>query len=399
MTETEGKQGSDRWVFAPNGLPARLALAVLGSVGILYANFSPVIVSGLTQSPYFTAETAAYVFAANMYGTAIGGLAAVFLVGSLNWRWSSLVLVVLLSVADVVSALVGATESLYVVRFVHGLIGGSLMGIAMSVIARMESPERTIAFAIVIQLSLGGLGAVVLIPQLSTYGIGVVWLSLIGLSVCALVLLPFLGQYPRKQNIVGSLGVAHRPSWGHVFLAMAALFLFQSGQMAAFAYRVELGLHYGLSASFISLVLAVSLWLGAPAALFVAWWSTRSGRWGPVCLGGVCMTVATALLLLSNPIAFFGASIGFAVFFAITIPYLLGVASEMDNTGQMAAMGGFVNSLGLATGPAIAGILLGDAEHYRVLLFASAVLAASVVTVFAPARMLDSRAKHSRVIW
>lgn len=399
MTETEGKQGSDHWVFAPNGLPARLALAVLGSVGILYANFSPVIVSGLTQSAYFTAETAAYVFAANMYGTAIGGLAAVFLVGSLNWRWSSVVLVVLLIVADVVSALVGATESLYVVRFVHGLIGGSLMGVAMSVIARTESPERTIAFAILIQLSLGGLGAVVLIPQLSTYGIGVVWLSLIGLSVCALVLLPFLGQYPRKKNIAGSLGVAHRPSWGHVFLAMAALFLFQSGQMAAFAYRVELGLHYGLSASFISLVLAVSLWLGAPAALFVAWWSTRSGRLGPVCLGGVCMTVATALLLLPNPIAFFGASIGFAVFFAITIPYLLGVASEMDNTGQMAAMGGFVNSLGLATGPAIAGILLGDAEHYRVLLFASAVLAASVVTVFAPARMLDSRAKHSRVIW
>ena len=399
MTETEGKQGSDHWVFPPNGLPARLALAVLGSVGILYANFSPVIVSGLTQSAYFTAETAAYVFAANMYGTAIGGLAAVFLVGSLNWRWSSVVLVVLLIVADVVSALVGATESLYVVRFVHGLIGGSLMGVAMSVIARTESPERTIAFAILIQLSLGGLGAVVLIPQLSTYGIGAVWLSLIGLSVCALVLLPFLGQYPREKNIAGSLGVAHRPSWGHVFLAMAALFLFQSGQMAAFAYRVELGLHYGLSASFISLVLAVSLWLGAPAALFVAWWSTRSGRLGPVCLGGVCMTVATALLLLPNPIAFFGASIGFAVFFAITIPYLLGVASEMDNTGQMAAMGGFVNSLGLATGPAIAGILLGDAEHYRVLLFASAVLAASVVTVFAPARMLDSRAKHSRVIW
>ena len=63
---------SDRLVFAPNGLPARLALAVLGSAGILYANSGPVIVSGLTQSSNFTAETAAYVFFANMYGTAIG---------------------------------------------------------------------------------------------------------------------------------------------------------------------------------------------------------------------------------------------------------------------------------------------------------------------------------------
>ncbi len=386
-------------MFAPNALPARLALAILGSAGILYANFSPVIVSGLTQSSYFTAETAAYVFAANMYGTAIGGLAAVFLVGYLNWRWSSVVLVVLLIVADVVSALVGATESLYAVRFVHGLIGGSLMGVAMSVIARTESPERTIAFSIVIQLSLGGLGAAVLIPQLPTYGVGVVWLSLIGLSVCTLMLLPFLGPYSKNKDVVSGSRVTQRPSWGHVSLAMAALFLFQSGQMAAFAYRVELGLHYELSASFISLVLAVSLWLGAPAALLVAWWSTRSGRLLPACLGGACMTVATGLLLLPDAIMFFVASIGFAVFFAITIPYLLGVASEMDNTGQMAAVGGFVNSLGLATGPAIAGVLLGDAEHYRVLLFACAVLAASVVAIFAPARMLDGRAKHRRVIW
>ena len=193
--------------------------------------------------------------------------------------------------------------------------------------------------------------------------------------------------------------MVQRPSWGHMSLAMVALFLFQSGQMAAFAYRVELGLHYGWSASFISLVLAVSLWLGAPAALLVAWWSTRSGRLQPVCLGVVLMTSVTGMLLVPQPLVFGVASVGFAVFFGVSFPYLLGVASELDNSGRMAAIGAFASSLGLATGPAIAAMLLGEGDHERVLVFACAALAISVLLVFGPARMLDRRARHSRVVW
>ena len=79
--------------LAANGLAARVGLAILASTGILYANFSPVIVSGLAQSSNFTSETAGYVFSANMYGTAIGGFAVIFLINQLNWRWTAFVLV------------------------------------------------------------------------------------------------------------------------------------------------------------------------------------------------------------------------------------------------------------------------------------------------------------------
>ena len=385
--------------LAPNGIAARVSLAIVASAGILYANLSPVIISGLARGSDFTSEAAGYVFAGNMYGTAIGGFAIIFLINQLNWKWVAVALATLLICSDLLSARFGTADVLYIIRFIHGLIGGALVGVGMSVIARTENPERTIAFAIVIQLSLGGIGAAVLTPLLATIGVSAVWIALTSLSALALVLLPLLDRYPVTNSRDGHPPSAERAPRSHILLALAALFSFQAGQMAAFAYRIELGTHYGFEASLVSLVIAVSLLTGAPSGLVVAWWSTRSGRLLPACIGVVLMTSVTGMLLIPHYWVFGAASVGFAVFFALSFPYLLGVASEMDNSGQMAAIGAFVSSLGLATGPAIAAALLGENNHERVLIFACTALATSAVLVFGPSRMLDRREKHKRVVW
>jgi hypothetical protein len=48
---------------------------------------------------------------------------------------------------------------------------------------------------------------------------------------------------------------------------------------------------------------------------------------------------------------------------AYTISYLLGLASRFDVTGQMAAMGGFASKMGLASGPALAAMMLGEDNY------------------------------------
>jgi hypothetical protein len=60
--------------LSPDGLAARIVLAIVTTVGVLYANIGPVIVSGLAATPGFTAETAGYVFSVNLYGSMFGGL-------------------------------------------------------------------------------------------------------------------------------------------------------------------------------------------------------------------------------------------------------------------------------------------------------------------------------------
>jgi fucose permease len=87
------------------------------------------------------------------------------------------------------------------------------------------------------------------------------------------------------------------------------------------------------------------------------------------------------------------------VCFSIAIPYLLGMGSEMDNTGQIAAVGSFINSLGLASGPAIAANLVTGDHYERVLVFSCLALLASAIVGMPAARMLDQRNMRSRVVW
>ena len=146
-------------------------------------------------------------------------------------------------------------------------------------------------------------------------------------------------------------------------------------------------------------MLASALWAGGLSAVIVAWWGTRIGRLLPMCAGVFGMTVCSGLLLIPVLGIYMVAAVGFSACFSIAIPYLLGIGSEMDNTGQIAAVGSFINTLGLATGPAIAASLLNGDHYERVVLFACVVLLASAIVGVPAARMLDQRNMRSRVVW
>ena len=118
---------SSGYKLEPDGLPARVGLAVLMSAGIVYAAVGPVIVTGLVRSAVFTTETAGYVLSVNMYGTAVGGLLIALLVKRVNWRITAAILLVGLAVVDCLSAWFGMNEGLYPLRFCHGLVGGALL--------------------------------------------------------------------------------------------------------------------------------------------------------------------------------------------------------------------------------------------------------------------------------
>jgi MFS family permease len=387
------------YTLKADGLPARVALALLMSAGIVYASTGPVIVTGLALSEMFSSESAGYVLSVNMYGTAVGGLLIALLVKRVNWRITAAILLTGLGVVDCLSAWFGVNETLYPLRFLHGLIGGALMGVTTSVVARTENPERTFAIAIFVQLGLGGVGAATLTPLLDAYGVGIVWLSFIVLTLPSLFMLPLLDSYPVMEDYAEQGTSRQRAPLRYVVLALLAIFIFQAGEFSLFAYQLELGMHYGFGTEFVSLVLASALWAGGSTAVIVAWWGTRIGRLLPMCAGVFGMTVCSGLLLIPVLGIYMVAAVGFSACFSIAIPYLLGIGSEMDNTGQIAAVGSFINTLGLATGPAIAASLLNGDHYERVVLFACVVLLASVIVGVPAARMLDQRSLRSRVVW
>ena len=60
-----------------------------------------------------------------------------------------------------------------------------------------------------------------------------------------------------------------------------------------------------------------------------------------------------------------------------------------SDSGQMAALGGFASKMGLASGPAVAAVLLGDSNYPLVIAVAVAALLASLAAIILPAAIQD----------
>ncbi len=373
---------------SPNGLTARLFLAFLATAGLFYVNIMPAIVNGLIEALHFSNQQAGSVASANIYGAAFGALLIVPFVRRMNWQPVALGFLLALVAIDLASLAVAHPTTLVVVRFLHGFVGGMLVGTGFSVMARTEQPDRSFGMLLVVQYGLGGLG-VMLIPGLvPAFGTAILFLSLVAFTLVTLVMLAFLPEYRVDEQESRARAAAHAGVRAvPLALTLAALFLFQAANMGLYAYIIGLGEHYGLRLPFITGTLGVAAWLGLAGAGLVVVLSDRLGYLKSLAAGIALTAIGTAALYYSDvPWIWVAANCLVGITWAYTIAYLLGLMSRYDTTGQMAALGGFASKMGLASGPAVAALLLGEDDYARVIGVAVVVLVASLLAIVYPAR-------------
>jgi predicted MFS family arabinose efflux permease len=378
---------------APNSMIARILLAFLATAGIFYVNIIPAIVDGLIEGLSFTAREAGQVASANLYGAATGAFLIVLIVKRIRWRQWAYSLLGMLILVDVLSMLIVTPAAMIAIRFAHGCIGGGLVGIGFSVIARTLKPDRTFGVLLLVQFGLGGLGNLYIPRLVPVFGTNVLFMSLIAFSVVTLSMLPFLGEYPikparHKSDPESASPVLLIP----LLLVLAGIFLFQAGNNGLFAFIIGLGKTSGLSLEYITTTLAVSGWIGILGALIVIAIHTRFGRTVPLAIAMITTILATWLLhYSSSAVLFLLANCVIGITWAFVMSYLLGLVSEFDKAGQMAALGGFASKMGLASGPLAGGYLLGENNYMLVINVAVIVLALSMAATLIPAKVQDDR--------
>ncbi|RPH92914.1 MAG: MFS transporter [Lysobacterales bacterium] len=373
---------------SPNGLTARLFLAFLATAGLFYVNIMPAIVNGLIEALHFSNQQAGSVASANIYGAAFGALLIVPFVRRMNWQAVALGFLLALVCIDLASLAVAHPTTLVVVRFLHGFVGGMLVGTGFSVMARTEQPDRSFGMLLVVQYGLGGLG-VMLIPGLvPAFGTAILFLSLVAFTLVTLVMLAFLPEYRVDEQESRARAAAHAGVRAvPLALTLAALFLFQAANMGLYAYIIGLGEHYGLRLPFITGTLGVAAWLGLAGAGLVVVLSDRLGYLKSLAAGIALTVIGTAALYYSHvPWIWVAANCLVGITWAYSIAYLLGLMCRYDTTGQMAALGGFASKMGLASGPAVAALLLGQDDYARVIGVAVVALIASLLAIVYPAR-------------
>jgi len=372
-------------------MTARIFLAFLASAGLFYVNIMPTIVSGLIEALGFTNQQAGNVASANMYGAAVGALLIVFMIKRLNWQLAATLFLSGLIAIDLVSMKLTDPTTLLVVRFIHGFIGGMLVGTGFSLIARTHQPDRTFGVLLFVQFGFGGLGIMFIPAMVPEYGTQVLFYSLVAFSAATFMMLPFLPTYavePKetKATELSANGIQKFP----VILTLLTIFLFQGANMGLFAFIIGLGEYYSLEMGFISTTLGIASWLGLAGAGLVIIIGSKFGYLKSVLTGIIFTAVAIWALLYSNvPWIWTASNCLIGITWGFTISYLLGLASRFDATGQMAAMGGFASKMGLASGPAITALLLGEDNYELVIMFATAAMILTILTVWIPARIQD----------
>jgi MFS family permease len=118
--------------------------------------------------------------------------------------------------------------------------------------------------------------------------------------------------------------------------------------------------------------------------------STRFGLVKPLAIGIFFTIIGTFILLYSDiKLIWIIANIGVGITWAFVNPYLFSICARLDDNGQVAAMGSVASKLGLATGPAVAGILLANNNYSLVIIIASVVLFISLITSLTAAKLVD----------
>ncbi|MBN7799140.1 MFS transporter [Parahaliea mediterranea] len=379
---------------AANGEIARVLLAFLATAGLFYVNIMPALVDGLIGGLGFSNREAGFVGSANVYGAALGALTAVFVVKRLPWRPCAVTLLLGLITIDFASMLLESAWAMIALRFVHGCVGGALVGVGFAVISRTTQADRTFGYLLTVQFGLGGLGLMYLPGLVPDFGVSALFLALIAFSVVTLLMVPFLDDYPVARAPVAAAAQGDNKSLvsrrGLLTLTLAATFLFQAANMAIYAYIIGMGRFFGLDSGFISSTLGFAAWIAISGSVAVILLSTRYGRLLPVA-GAIALTVAGTWILHYSDVKalFWVANVGVGITWAFVISYLLGMCSTFDASGQAAALGGFASKMGLASGPMIGALVLGENNYALLINLSVLALVLSLICVLVPARVLD----------
>ena len=374
---------------APDGMAARILLSFLATAGLYYVNIMPALVDGLQQGLHFSNREAGIVGSLNMYGGACGALLLALVVRRLDWRRWSCRLLLALVLLDLLSMPVHTPLVLMGVRFVHGVIGGALVGLSFSVFARTPAPDRTFGVLLLVQAGAGGLGVMVLPLLVPLMGTKVLFAALILFSVVTLLLLQWLPDYPLRAEAADAAKpatVRSRP----LLLSLCAVTLFQAANMGLYAYLIGLGRSAGLSLDFVSGTLGVANWIAMLGAVMVVVLSTRFGISGPIG-GGMLLAVVGSWALLYSHVVWIWvlANVAAGVAWNFVIAYLLGMCARFDQRGSGAVWGGFASKVGLASGPMLGALVLGERQYALLVWLMLALLVLAGAAAMFPARSLD----------
>lgn len=335
-----------------------LALVAIGFVQVtaaLIITAMPAFVSALTNLGRLDPAMAGFVIGVDLAGQVAGTVVFVSYGRHVRWAGALTLGIAPMVLGNLLSCLVSTTPELLATRLLAGIGAGVIRSACFVAFARAKDPARAIALLNVAQI-VSSAAALASFPWLTrVVGWFGPFLALSVLGVLTLASIPWWPKLNRSEDSAPMSLVFGRTGT----VCLLAVFLYFLAQAAIWAFAEAIGAGVGESSSAVTVALEFASLTGIAASAFAI---VISGRLSvtQALIVGACLTL-TGLYLLTVNAGFWPFAIGFSLFnFAwnVTTPFEFATAAAADTTGNTAAAFSAADGVGLAAGPAVAGMMI-----------------------------------------
>ena len=312
---------------------------------------SPWVIGALVSELGLSASESGILLSLEFAGIALAGWIAVPFLGRFSPRTLALVGAIVAFTAHTASMLTVNVDTIAAFRLLAGFGAGVALSVSSAAVSQQANPDRIYGLLLFI-MAIGSAATQFMAGQVSVlYG----YRGLFGmLAVYIFIAIPFIAMLPvtmeKAQTKTGNIDT------GSVVPGVAiiiAVICFTVTQMGAWTFLERLGDSIKIDLNTMSNIFGIGQIIGLSGGGAAAWLNIRYGRTTPLTIG--LMINAFAILVLyaqPNHTSYMITFFMFNTMWYFCLPYFLGTAVLLDNTGKWAAAAASASLFGIAFGPA-----------------------------------------------
>jgi predicted MFS family arabinose efflux permease len=343
--------------------PPFRVLCVAGGLALIATIIAAVVPAfmGTWQAQFgIRADQAAFVAATEFFAQVAG--AGIFITASSTFSWRQcalfgLMVVILGNFASCASMTIAA---LIPARALAGLGGGMLRALGMICLARAASPGLAFALYATAQVAIAAVVTAALPSIVATAGPRAPFAAIAGIAGLSVGAVYFL---PIARPNTGPRGLGWTKSWpASASWAVAGLFIYFVGQGTLWTFLEPIGRRQLIDPANINRALTLLNFAGLLGSFGVGALAHRVHP--PTALMVLLSFGIISVLVMFNAhtaVAFIAASFGFYFAWCASFPFQFTLIAQADSTGAASAAVPAVDTLGLASGAALAGLCVRSA--------------------------------------
>lgn len=393
MTSIAGKTKAQPYDL--NSLKGLFALLLIHTIGPQMVVVLPGLVQGYVEQLGYSEQDAGFLASIETWGMFFATFAMMALISRVNWRTLLGASLIAMILANVGSILINETAVLYVLRFIAGFGGATIVVVSYAMIGLTTRKNRNFGWALFFVLLYGAVVFPILPTVYELFGINGAFFLFAAFAVCGL---PFVRGLPAAGKRVeeGDPDAIDLTTTLKA-LAVVTMVLYFIGQIGVWSYFYRFGIRYGLSEQAVGSALSISQFFGLAGAFSVVLFS-RFVRRDVTLFLAIAISVITVATLFGTHgfLAFVLISGVYQYLWNGTHPFLLGALASFDPSGRVIVYGTAMQFLGVAAGPAIAASVITEESISNVLWMGIVFMLASLVCILPPV-MKEEQLKAEKI--